>query len=250
MDECVQMFKLLGMPTIKAKQEADAQCAYLSKTKLVDAIASEDMDLLTFGTEVLLRDINKDRIVKYTLSKILAELKLSYLQFIDLCILLGCDYCTTIEGVGPKSAYSLIQAHGNIEAIIRHLETSKKKYVITNEFKEKFVIAREYFLQPPVYVQNEFAEIRWMTPDYELLKQTLISKYSYDVKSIDSVLLKQLKGGHLKTIADKNIMHVMVDKTFIKYEENTGPVEIIDDFIDSEEKSVNRTVEMFGVTKK
>ena len=53
MDECVQMFKLLGMPTIKAKQEADAQCAYLSKVKLVDAIASEDMDLLTFGTEIL-----------------------------------------------------------------------------------------------------------------------------------------------------------------------------------------------------
>lgn len=251
MDECVQMFKLLGMPTIKAKQEADAQCAYLSKAKLVDSIASEDMDLLTFGTEILLRDINKDKIVKYTLSKILAELKISYLQFVDLCILLGCDYCPTIEGIGPKNAYLLIQQYGNIDTIVKHLEQSKKRYMVTDEFKEKFIIARDYFLQPPVYVQNEFPEIRWLTPDYELLKNTLISKYSYDVKSIDNVLLKQLKGGHLRTIADKNLMHVLIDKSFSKYEDSPSIIDITDDFIDSEEKTINKTVEMFGsITKK
>ena len=205
------------------------------------------MDLLTFGTEILLRDINKDKVIKYTLSKILAELQFTHLQFVDLCILLGCDYCPTIEGIGPKSAYALIRTHGNIETSIKHLELGKKRHIITDEFKEKFVIARNYFLQPPVYVQNEFPEIRWITPDYELLKHTLITKYSYDACSIDKLILKQLKEGHFKTIANKNVMHVLVDKSFIKYED-PGQIsnEITDDFIDSEEKVVNKTVEMFA----
>ncbi len=30
-------------------------------------------------------------------------------QFVDLCILLGCDYCDKIKGVGPKNALKLIQ---------------------------------------------------------------------------------------------------------------------------------------------
>ena len=29
-------------------------------------------------------------------------------QFIDLCKLLGCDYCDSIRGIGPKRAYDLL----------------------------------------------------------------------------------------------------------------------------------------------
>jgi flap endonuclease-1 len=252
MNECVQILKKFGMPTIQAKQEADAQCAYLSKIKLVDAIASEDMDLLTFGTEVLLRDISKEKIVKYTLSKILAELKISYLQFIDLCILLGCDYCPTIDGVGPKIAFQLIKTYGSIDNIINNIPYMKKKITVTDIFKERYIVAREYFLQPPIYTQNEFPEIRWNSPNYEEIKQLLVTKYSYDIKSVDRLLFKQLKGGHLKNIADKNVMQVFVDRTFTKWIPDESISQTIaddsdsDDFIDSDEKSVDAAVALFG----
>lgn len=36
-------------------------------------------------------------------------------QFIDLCILCGCDYTSNIRGIGPVKALSLIQKHGTIE---------------------------------------------------------------------------------------------------------------------------------------
>jgi flap endonuclease-1 len=26
-------------------------------------------------------------------------------QFVDLCILCGCDYCDSVRGIGPKKAY-------------------------------------------------------------------------------------------------------------------------------------------------
>lgn len=218
MEECVQIFKLLGMPVIQAKQEADAQCAYLSKTGIVDAVASEDMDLLTFGTKILLRDINKKVIYKYILSKILDELKLTHLQFIDLCILLGCDYCPTIEKLGPKHAYELLKIHGSIENIIL---MNDNKYEISDEFMERFQNAREYFLQPPVYTKNEFSEVRWNTPFHSQLKHLMINKYSYEEVELETQLAK-MKGGHFKNIVNKSCLQIMLDKNFSKYEKDSS----------------------------
>jgi hypothetical protein len=47
---------------------------------------------------------------EYDFSALLAELGLSHEQFIDLCILMKCDYCGTIRGIGPKRALELIKA--------------------------------------------------------------------------------------------------------------------------------------------
>jgi len=44
-------------------------------------------------------------------SQVLAGLDLSMSEFVDLCILMGCDYCGTIKGIGPKTAQTLVQKH-------------------------------------------------------------------------------------------------------------------------------------------
>lgn len=49
-----------------------------------------------------------------------------FLQFIELCLLLGCDYLEPIKGVGPKTAYKLMQEHGSLDKVIEHL---RAKYV-------------------------------------------------------------------------------------------------------------------------
>jgi flap endonuclease-1 len=46
-------------------------------------------------------------------------------QFIDMCILCGCDYCDSIRGIGPGKAYTFIKQHGTIEKLLQHLDTSK-----------------------------------------------------------------------------------------------------------------------------
>jgi len=48
------------------------------------------------------------------------------IQFTDLCILLGCDYCDSIKGIGQKRALDLIKQHRNIEAILKHIDTKVK----------------------------------------------------------------------------------------------------------------------------
>ncbi|MCV5824480.1 hypothetical protein OFN33_28880, partial [Escherichia coli] len=87
----------------------------------------EDMDALTFGTPVLLRHLTfsesrKEPIQEFHLDKILEGLQLTMDQFIDMCILCGCDYCDTIRGIGPKKAYKLIKDYKNIEGVLQHIK--------------------------------------------------------------------------------------------------------------------------------
>ena len=56
------------------------------------------------------------------------------LQFIDLCILLGCDYCDSIKGIGPKKAVELINKHKCIEKIIENLDKSVRVHAIYFRF--------------------------------------------------------------------------------------------------------------------
>ena len=83
------------------------------------------MDTLVFGAEKLIRGFNKKNMtssfdagstptVEITLSKILQESSLSYAQFVDFCILCGCDYTPKIEKIGPVNALKLIKELGGI----------------------------------------------------------------------------------------------------------------------------------------
>ena len=35
-------------------------------------------------------------------------------QFMDMCVLCGCDYASKIEGIGPVKAFKYIKEHGSI----------------------------------------------------------------------------------------------------------------------------------------
>ena len=77
---------------------------------LTYATASEDMDSLTFGTNFLLRGFNskKEPIIQIELAQVLEGFGMTHEQFVDLCILCGCDYTTNIPGIGPVKAFKLI----------------------------------------------------------------------------------------------------------------------------------------------
>jgi len=106
-EECKTLLKHMGIPYVEAPCEAEAQCAELVKAGKVYAVGTEDMDALTFGTTVLLRHLTfsearKMPIKEFYLDKLLEGFEMNQDQFIDLCILLGCDYCDKIRGIGPK----------------------------------------------------------------------------------------------------------------------------------------------------
>jgi flap endonuclease-1 len=60
--------------------------------------------------------------------------------------LLGCDYCNSIKGVGPKRAIELIRTHGSIEKIIENLDS--KKFSVPEDWPYEY--ARRLFVKPEI----------------------------------------------------------------------------------------------------
>ena len=167
-DDAMKMLSLMGFPVIKAAAEAEAQCVEMLKQGLVHAVASEDMDCLTFGCSLLLRGLkSKDRkIAEVDLKKVLTGLELTMEQFIDFCILCGCDYCDSIKNMGPVKALKYIKEHKTIEKVLEVLEKEntegkgKLKFIIPKGENFLFEEARLLFKKPeilseiPKVVQN------------------------------------------------------------------------------------------------
>lgn len=49
------------------------------------------------------------------------ELDITHEEFVDLCIMLGCDYTHGIDGVGPATAFKLIKEHSTLERVIEYI---------------------------------------------------------------------------------------------------------------------------------
>ncbi len=111
------MLKLMGIPIVQAPGEAEAQCSYMNMNNKVDAVCTEDTDCLVFGTKVMIRDLNhkKEPMTEITRETMLEKLQLTEKEFVDMCILCGCDYASKIEGIGPVKAYKYIKQYGSIE---------------------------------------------------------------------------------------------------------------------------------------
>jgi flap endonuclease-1 len=97
------------------------------------------------------------------------------IQFIDLCILLGCDYLDPIKGIGPSTAIKLIRDHKNLEGIVEHLKTGQKKLTIPDDWP--FADARLLFLEPDVRPADApECDFKWEAPDVEGLVKYLVEE--------------------------------------------------------------------------
>ena len=178
-EEVKRLLQLMGVPVIDAPCEAEATCARLAAAGKVYGTGTEDADALTFGTPILVRHLNASEskklpIVEVNLARALEGLKLSMPQFIDLCILCGCDYTDSIKGIGPIRALALIQEHGCIENILKVIDT--KKYTLPEPFP--FEEARLLFTQPEI-ADPETTELKWTDVDAPGLKAFLIEEKQF-----------------------------------------------------------------------
>ena len=135
-------FDILGVKYIQANCEADLICCHLYKSGRVQGCISNDMDFLPSGCGLLLRNYNNSNIIsEYNLKKILESLQISYDQFVDFCILCGCDYTIKIPKMGPKTSYNYIKKHNTIEEIIQNYCGEGKKFELPNDFDYKMARA-------------------------------------------------------------------------------------------------------------
>jgi flap endonuclease-1 len=88
-----------GASYYDAEGEADEVCASLVIKKIVYACLSEDMDMFVYGVNRVLKhfSLTDHTVVQYDLKKILSELKLSFIEFKQICVLSGTDYNVDCE---------------------------------------------------------------------------------------------------------------------------------------------------------
>ncbi len=134
------MFNLLNIPYLTAIGEADALFAKLYYSKQIDACFSEDTDILIYGCRRMIK-FDRGKVVEYDLYHILRELDISREQFIDMAILLGCDYSKQlpITESSPTLIYNLIKKHGSIEKLVEYLGQEKYLDLLENYYKARAI---------------------------------------------------------------------------------------------------------------
>uniref|UniRef100_A0A8C9U436 Flap endonuclease GEN homolog 1 n=1 Tax=Scleropages formosus TaxID=113540 RepID=A0A8C9U436_SCLFO len=112
--ECAEMLDCLGVPWVTAKGEAEAMCAFLDSSGLVDGCITNDGDTFLYGAQTIYRNFNmntKDPQVDcYKMKRVQSELHLDRETLVGVAVLLGCDYMPKgIPGVGKEQTLKLIE---------------------------------------------------------------------------------------------------------------------------------------------
>lgn len=184
------LLRLLGCPVILAPSEAEASCAALCAAGRVYAVATEDMDCLTFGAPVMLKNFfdtessrsnTKKPVYEISLPTVLEQLDVPMERFVDFCILCGCDYSERIRGVGPSNAFKLLKTHGSIEAAVDSFDPAKRPDEATGTWNVDG--ARGIFANPEV-VEPAAAPLKWEAPDYAKLTQFLVETHSFNEQRV------------------------------------------------------------------
>ncbi|TXG47756.1 hypothetical protein EZV62_027050 [Acer yangbiense] len=128
--ELIQVLKQENVCYVVAPYEADAQMTFLAISKQVDAVITEDSDLIAFGCPRIIFKMDKfGQGVEFQYSMLPKNKALSFAGFteqmlLEMCILSGCDYLPSLPGMGLKRAHALISKFKSYEKVIKHLRYS------------------------------------------------------------------------------------------------------------------------------
>ncbi|KAB2075656.1 hypothetical protein ES319_A07G237200v1 [Gossypium barbadense] len=110
--ECQELLQMFGLPYIIAPMEAEAQCAYMELTNLVDGVVTDDSDVFLFGARSVYKNIFDDRkyVETYFMQDIEKELGLTREKLMRMALLLGSDYTEGVSGIGIVNAIEVVNA--------------------------------------------------------------------------------------------------------------------------------------------
>jgi len=124
--------EVFGVPYFQSENEAETLCCQMCKNvkdnesessskKAIGAI-SEDSDVLAYGANMLVCDLNisnGDCNVIY-LPSLLNKMELSQREFLEFCVLSGTDYNSNIPGIGSVKCIELIKKYKSISHIFKN----------------------------------------------------------------------------------------------------------------------------------
>jgi flap endonuclease-1 len=133
----------IGIPSIQAVSECEHLCSMLCVEGKVAAVFSSDTDNLVYGCPLMItkmveynthHNMNKKTIELecVRLDNALSGLNISHPEYVDLCILCGCDYNTAII-TDSVCALELIQKYKSIDLLPSSLNIEATKHIRCRE---------------------------------------------------------------------------------------------------------------------
>jgi len=185
-----ELLTLMGVPWYAAPGEAEAQASRMCAQGIVYGTGTEDMDALTFGTTKMVRrltdsEAKKRPCLEFDLQRVLSGMEVTMAQFIDICILCGCDYCPSIRGIGPKKAYEFIKTYGSIEVLLKQIASDDKmraRFIIPEEWK--YQKARQLFISPDVTDKEDLPKFTWDMPKEKELTEYLVDRMNFSLERV------------------------------------------------------------------
>ena len=128
-----EMLSAIGIPNFKARSDAEKLASFLCREGIVDAVYSTDTDNLVYGCSLWLIEFSGTKVLPIQnfkgeiekrqvpvlqgvyLNKVLEGLHLSFSDFVDFCILAGCDYNEKLKGKTIIPIYDLFLKYGSAE---------------------------------------------------------------------------------------------------------------------------------------
>jgi flap endonuclease-1 len=164
------LLELLDVPVVDAPAEGEAQCAHMARQDVVDYAGTEDYDALLFGSPLTLRQLtSKGDPERMDLAATLDRHNLTWEQLVDVAILCGTDFNAGVSGIGPKTAVSLLDEHGDLFAA---LEAEDAEIEHADRLQKLFLdpavvdVAPETTINPDVEAARGFVVDQWgVDPD-------------------------------------------------------------------------------------
>lgn len=141
-----------------APYEADAQLFYLESIGLVDAILTEDSDLLIFGAKHLLLKLDPLTATCITIksdslaSNSSADFPLhgwGLKELRECAMLSGCDYLNGVHGIGLKTASKYLRKWGTLERALKAIRMDGKS--VEKDWEQRMRKAEAGFLHQRVW---------------------------------------------------------------------------------------------------
>jgi len=143
-----QLLTSIGIKYLQAPYETDVIIPYLVRNFGLDAFClSGDTDFLPHRINLLANfDIYTGNLDYFNYEEIKTELGMSDKEFVDMCILMGCDYCEDLKGIGPMKSFDIIKKYTNLET---YFDKIKKQNT------QQYIDARNMFISPVIKYEFE-----------------------------------------------------------------------------------------------
>ncbi len=181
-DEVRELLAALGVPTVNAPSEGEAQAAWMAQRGLVWASASEDYDSLLFGAPRLVRGLAaRGRRGAASVAQLIDRAELLQSLGVDddelvlIGLLIGTDFNEGVRGIGPKRAVQLVRQHLGWAATVERAGLDPK------EAEE----VRAIFRHPVVDETVEIAA-RPFAPDD--VRRILIDQHGFSPERVEATL--------------------------------------------------------------